>query len=155
MLLQWHEIKIQGVSLVWQVFQIPYVQEIRQAALPLGLAFQWNKRHFLFVNKLNKKDFLLHFQAAQKRRAELNQRKWHVNFGQYSFLLPVLKSIEHRKRYVEMERRSYNNRWGRIMLHKLQTDPQRPPQRPNHQSLPKSYAFLFRLNVLKRELSIN
>lgn len=63
--------------------------------------------HFMEVNKVGYQELQSHLRDARLRQLELTKREWHIAFGKHSFRIPCLKTIEQRKRYVELENPRY------------------------------------------------
>ena len=57
-------------------------------------------RHFATVNRLTSQQAEGYLKAAQRLQQMLNQREWIVNFGNYNWRMPPLKSVRQRQEYL-------------------------------------------------------
>jgi len=57
-------------------------------------------RHFITVNRLTSQQAEEYLKAAHRLQQRLNQSDWIVNFGDYNWRMPPLKSVRQRRAYL-------------------------------------------------------
>jgi hypothetical protein len=75
---------------------VKHIHFVRETALRHRLL-----GHFAAVNQISRAEAIAFLHAAAKRRHQLNQRHWVVNYGEYNLLMPCLADINQRKAFLK------------------------------------------------------